>query len=148
MAHLIFDRHLFESLFHFFLPTFSPPLTKHFKINDSTPQTLAPGNLWVFLQKLRYFKVVFQGSRSTLSYPQVLPSFQREIFIAGSMKDLLRWCAVVPFYCGMLLTSILVPWCWTWKICIFTSPLDHGKCWSVTESSQKNLRNSGLRIIV
>jgi len=25
----------------------------------------------------------------------------------GSMKDLLRWCAVVPFYCGMLLTSIL-----------------------------------------
>ncbi|CAL1174249.1 unnamed protein product [Cladocopium goreaui] len=25
----------------------------------------------------------------------------------GSMKDLLRWCMVVPFYCGMLLTSIL-----------------------------------------
>lgn len=25
----------------------------------------------------------------------------------GSLKDLLRWCRVVPFYCGMLLTSIL-----------------------------------------
>lgn len=25
----------------------------------------------------------------------------------GSMRDLLRWCMVVPFYCGMLLTSIL-----------------------------------------
>lgn len=25
----------------------------------------------------------------------------------GSVKDLLRWCMVVPFYCGMLLTSIL-----------------------------------------
>lgn len=25
----------------------------------------------------------------------------------GSLKDLLRWCTVVPFYCGMLLTSIL-----------------------------------------
>ena len=25
----------------------------------------------------------------------------------GSTKDLLRWCMVVPFYCGMLLTSIL-----------------------------------------
>lgn len=25
----------------------------------------------------------------------------------GSAKDLLRWCMVVPFYCGMLLTSIL-----------------------------------------
>lgn len=25
----------------------------------------------------------------------------------GSMKDLLRWCMVVPFYCGMLLSSIL-----------------------------------------
>ena len=25
----------------------------------------------------------------------------------GSLKDFLRWCIVVPFYCGMLLTSIL-----------------------------------------
>ena len=25
----------------------------------------------------------------------------------GSMRDLVRWCMVVPFYCGMLLTSIL-----------------------------------------
>ena len=25
----------------------------------------------------------------------------------GSTRDLLRWCMVVPFYCGMLLTSIL-----------------------------------------
>eukprot|EP00440_Ansanella_granifera_P044226 gb/GFBE01047929.1/.p1 GENE.gb/GFBE01047929.1/~~gb/GFBE01047929.1/.p1 ORF type:complete len:263 (+),score=66.57 gb/GFBE01047929.1/:1-789(+) len=25
----------------------------------------------------------------------------------GSMKDLLRWCMVVPFFCSMLLTSIL-----------------------------------------
>ncbi|CAE7228815.1 GONST3 [Symbiodinium natans] len=25
----------------------------------------------------------------------------------GSLKDFLRWCVVVPFYCGMLLTSIL-----------------------------------------
>jgi len=25
----------------------------------------------------------------------------------GSSRDLLRWCMVVPFYCGMLLTSIL-----------------------------------------
>lgn len=25
----------------------------------------------------------------------------------GSVRDLLRWCMVVPFYCGMLLTSIL-----------------------------------------
>lgn len=25
----------------------------------------------------------------------------------GSVKDLLRWCMVVPFYCGMLVTSIL-----------------------------------------
>ena len=25
----------------------------------------------------------------------------------GSMRDLMRWCMVVPFYCGMLLTSIL-----------------------------------------
>jgi len=25
----------------------------------------------------------------------------------GSARDLLRWCMVVPFYCGMLLTSIL-----------------------------------------
>jgi len=25
----------------------------------------------------------------------------------GSMRDLVRWCMVVPFYCGMLLTSML-----------------------------------------
>lgn len=25
----------------------------------------------------------------------------------GSVRDVLRWCMVVPFYCGMLLTSIL-----------------------------------------
>lgn len=25
----------------------------------------------------------------------------------GSLRDLCRWCVVVPFYCGMLLTSIL-----------------------------------------
>mmetsp|Transcript_33766 Transcript_33766/g.63124 ORF Transcript_33766/g.63124 Transcript_33766/m.63124 type:complete len:318 (-) Transcript_33766:82-1035(-) len=25
----------------------------------------------------------------------------------GSLRDFLRWCIVVPFYCGMLLTSIL-----------------------------------------
>ena len=32
--------------------------------------------------------------------------------LAGKMLrgDVMRWCLVVPFYCGMLLTSILVPW--------------------------------------
>merc|ERR1719150_114841 len=33
--------------------------------------------------------------------------FCRQSLHVGSMRDLLRWCSVVPLYAGMLLTSIL-----------------------------------------